>query len=558
MNPPPLPPRLPKEAGLFLRVARLCGLGLVSSLAGSAVHEADVCIYGGTSAGVVAAVQTVRMGRSVILLEPGQHFGGMSIEGLGGTDIDNHRNFQNSPAVGGLALEFYRRVSARYGRTDEFEEMLRHRRKQRDLWRFEPHVAEAVFAEWIKESGIKALPTRRLAEKNNILKEGTRIVALRCDNGDEFRAAVFIDATYEGDLLAAAGVSTVLGREGNARHGETQNGIQTTSPRSHLDCAIDPYREPGRPSSGLIHGVQDQPIGREGDPDDSTQAFCFRLCLTKDPDNRLPIPKPSGYDPARYELQRRYLAAGGKITPPFAGLPNGKTDPGSWHRLAGNMPGFNDGYATASHAERTRMLRESREYIQGLYWFLANDPSAPQETRAAWSPWGLCKDEFTDNDGWPRAFYVRNGRRMVSDFVLTQNHGRKLDPLPVEDPVGLVWWPHDLHEARRLVRDGKVWLEGIVFDSSTDCDWTPFGIPYRSLVPRRTECVNLLTPTCPSATYVAYGAYRIEYQFMNAAQAVATAATLAIENQIAVQNVDYHRLRKRLLKDGQILAPPSP
>jgi hypothetical protein len=548
-----------KPPCLSHRAARLCGLWLFSSLAGNAgVHEADVCIYGGTGAGVVAAVQTVRMGRSVILLEPGKHFGGMSIEGLGGTDIDNHGNFQNSPAVGGLALEFYRRINAKYGRAAAFEEMLLHRRKQKELWRFEPHVAEAVFSEWIKEAGIKALPMRRLAGKNSVRKEGARIVSLRCDNGGEFRAAMFIDATYEGDLLAAAGVDFVLGREGNARHGETKNGVQTSSPRGHLDREIDPYREPGRPSSGLIHGVQDQPVGRDGDPSDSIQAFCFRLCLTKNPANRLPVTKPPGYDPARYELQRRYLAAGGKIPPPSARLPNGKTDPGSWHKLAGNMPGLNDRYPSASPSERARLLRESREYIQGLHWFLGNDPAVPRETREAWRPWGLCKDEFTDNGGWPRVFYVRNGRRMAGDFVLTENHGRKVNPLPVADPVGLVWWPHDLHEARRLVRDGRVWLEGIVFDSSADCDWAPFGIPYRCLVPRRAECVNLLTPTCPSSTYVAYGAYRLEYQFMIAAQAAATAAVLAIEGRTAVQDVDYPRLRKRLLADGQILSPPRP
>lgn len=520
------------------------------------VHEADVCVYGGTSAGVVAAIQTAKMGRSVVLVEPSGHFGGMSIEGLGGTDIDNHAGFQNSPAVGGLALEFYRRVAARYGRAEVFEDMLRHRRKQRDLWRFEPHVAESVFAEWLKEKKIKTLPGHRLREKNGVQKDGARIVALHFENGDEIRARMFIDASYEGDMLAAADVSTTLGREGNARYGETKNGVQTSSPRGVFDRKIDPYREPGNPESGLIFGVQDEPIGNDGDASDGIQAFCFRLCLTKNPGNRIPIEKPANYDPAHYELQRRYIAAGGKITPPWASLPNGKTDPGSWHRLAGNMPGFNDLYPVASHAERTRMLRENREYIQGLYWFLANDPAVPAGMRNAWSQWGLCKDEFTDNNGWPRTFYARNGRRMVSDYVITEYHGRKINPLPVEDPVALCWWPHDMHEARRLVRDGVVWLEGIVFDSSKNCDWTPFGISYRALVPRRAECVNLLTPTCPSSSYVAYGACRIEYQFMSMAQAAATAAVHGINENAAVQDVDYSCLKQRLLQDGQVLEPP--
>lgn len=474
--------------------------------AAAAPVEAELCIYGGTSAGVVAAVQAATLGRSVVLVEAGRHLGGMSVEGLGGTDIDNHREFQNSPAVGGLAREFYRRVSAHYGRLAEFDAAVRTRAKQPALWRFEPHVAEGVFDAWVREAGVTVLRGHRLRERGGVTKDGPRITALQFENGAEVRARVFIDATYEGDLLAVAGIRFAVGREGNAAYGETKNGIRTDTTHGQADRRIDPYRVPGDPASGVIFGVQDTPLGEAGAADDSIQGFSFRLCLTRTPANRIEIEKPAGYDPAHYELQRRYLAAGGVITPPGAGLPNGKTDPGSWHFLAGNVTGWNHRYPTAGYAERERLLRASRDYIQGVYWFMAHDPAVPEAVRAQWAAWGRCRDEFTDNAGWPRTFYVRNGRRMISDFVLTEAHLRKANPVPVADPVGLIWWPPDLHHARRLVKDGRVWNEGAVFNASKEPDWIPCGIPYRALVPRAEECTNLLTPTCPSSSYVGYGA----------------------------------------------------
>lgn len=532
-------------------------LGVFSSgLATAAVLETDVCIYGGTSAGVIAAVQVAAMGKRVVLVEAGQHLGGMSVEGLGGTDIDNHKGFQNSPAVGGLTLEFYRRISDRYGRRDGFEEMLRSGGKNTARWRFEPHVAEQVFNDWVREAGVVVLRGHRLAEQHGVTKIGPRMTAIHCDNGTDIHAEMFLDATYEGDLLAAAGISTAVGREGNAKYGETKNGIRTDTTHGQFDRPVDPYTVPGDPGSGLIWGVQDTPLGSQGEADDSIQGYCFRLCLTKNPANRIEIEKPAGYDPAHYELQRRYLAAGGTISPPGAGIPNGKTDPGSWHHLAGNLTGRNHGYPRAGYAERERLLRTSREFIQGLYWFMAHDPAVEETVRSEWAAWGVCRDEFTDNGGWPRCFYVRNGRRMVSDFVLTEAHLRRADPRPVEDPVGLIWWPPDLHHARRIVKNGRAWNEGAVFESSRDADWIPCGIPYRCLVPRHAECTNLLTPTCPSSSYVAYGAYRIEFTFMVAAQSAATAAVMAIEESMPVQDVPYSRLREALLDASQVLVVP--
>ena len=540
----------------------LFALGLVSgmSLSGTAavaaVTEAEVCVYGGTSAGVIAAVQARQMGKSVVLVEAGQHLGGMSVEGLGGSDIDN-QPFQNSPAVGGLALEFYRRISAHYGRTQAFEAMLAARGKDTKLWRFEPHVAEAVWDAWVQEASVTVLRGHRLKEKKGVTREGTRIVALHFENGAEVRAKVFLDATYEGDLLAFAGVSFAVGREGNAKYGETNNGIRTDTTHKQHDKPIDPYVIPGDPKSGVIYGVQDVPLGEHGAADESIQGYCFRLNLTRDPANRIPIEKPAGYDSAHYEMQRRYLAAGGVISPPSAALPNGKTDPGTWHSLAGNFTGWNHRYPIASYAEREELLRVSREHIQGLYWFMAHEEAVPVKQREAWAVWGLCKDEFTDNGGWPRAFYVRNGRRMVGDFVLTEAHLRKVKPEPVNDSVGLIWWPPDFHSTRCMIKDGRVWNEGAVFNVSKEPDWIPCGIPYRSLVPKASECTNLLSPTCPSSSYVAYGAYRIEFTFMVAGQSAATAAAMALEAQIPVQKVDYARLRERLLADRQMLAVPA-
>jgi len=529
---------------------------LLASLASAQTHQADIVIYGGTSAGVIAGIQAAKLGKKVIIVEPGRHIGGMAVEGLGGTDIDNQKEIRNSLGVGGLAREFYRRISLKYNRNGAFDAIDANQTKDTSLWRFEPHVAEQVYDAWVKEMKIEVLRGHRLKEANGVTMEKLKIVSIACENGAVINGKVFIDATYEGDLLAFAGLSYAVGREGNAKYRETTNGLQLDSKHKQLDKKVDPYVRPGDPSSGLIFGVENAPIGKDGDPDDGIQGYCFRLCLTRAA-NRTPIEKPVGYDPARYELQRRYLAAGGKIDPPSAGIPNGKTDPGSWHILAGNLTGFNHRYPIAGYVERAELLRTARFHIQGLYWYLANDPSVPSATRSAWKQWGLTKDEFTDNGGWPRAFYTRNGRRLVGDFVLNEEHLRRNNPTPIEDSVGLIWWPPDFHHARCIVKDGRVWMEGAVFDNSPTPNWIPCGIPFRALVPKIKECTNLLTPTCPSSSYVAYGAYRIEFTFMAAGQACANAAALAIDSNAPVQRINLNLLGERLRNQGQVLEVPK-
>ena len=458
------------------------------ALAGADRLETEVCIYGGTSAGVLAAVQVAQAGHDVVLIEHGLHLGGMSSEGLGGTDIDNHGSFQNSPAVGGLALEFYRRVSASYGRLEAFDAMLAKRAKQPALWRFEPHVAEALFEAWVKEAGVRVLRGQHLREEGGVLKEGSRLVALVCGSGLEIRAQQFLDTTYEGDLLAAAGAGFEVGREGNARHGETKNGIRTDTTHGQFEVRVDPWRIPGDPASGLIPGVQAGGEGKQGDPDAGIQGFRFRLCLTRDPANRLQITQPEDYDPDQFELHRRYLAAGGRFDSPHAALPNGKTDPGSWHHLLGNLTGENHDWNTLSHAQREQRFRAALHWQHSLLWFLAHDPAVPEATRRFWSDWGLCRDEFQDHGGWPRQLYIRNGRRLLGDFVMTEAHVRKASPEPVVDPVALVWWPPDLHHARRIVKNGLSGTRGRCLGATTGSLLaSPIAVSVRSL-PRRSTC----------------------------------------------------------------------
>lgn len=506
----------------------------------------DVVVYGGTSAGVCAAVQIARMGHTVALVEPGRHFGGMSVEGLGDSDIDNKPNFKNSVAIGGLAREFYERIGRAYGR-------------QGPQWRFEPHVAERVFAEFLDEQQARITLFREHHLREPLAaaveKEGARLVALHCDNGARLRGDVYIDATYEGDLLAAAGVETVIGREPNAQYGETKNGIRAETTHAQFKVRVDPYRIPGDAGSGVIATVQDEPPGTPGDGDHRIQAFCFRMCLTSDPANRMPFVRPPDYDPADYEIYRRYLAAGGELWTPQARLPNGKTDLGSWHDLSANLYGMNHEYPGGDYRTRTRILREHLRFTQGLCWFLANDPAVPETLRRVWGQWGTCRDEFTDHGGWPRMFYVREGRRMVSDIVITEHHTRRRGAAPVADAVAVAFWPTDTHSVRRIVRDGAAYNEGFVFDDET---WGPFGISYGALVPRRRECTNLLTPTCPSSSHVAYGAIRLEWTFMALGQAAGTAAVLALEHRRPVQEVDYADLSEQLRRDGQILAVENP
>ncbi len=513
----------------------------------------DVVIYGGSSGGFTAAIQAAKLGKTVVLVEPTSHIGGMNVEGLGGTDIDNHREFQNSPAVGGLALEFYQRIASYYGKAGAFAAMLAEGKKEPALWRFEPHAAEKVILDWLKEHRIDLVTEAVLKEGSaGVAKEGAKLLSISTSKGD-FHGKVFIDATIEGDLLAGAGVTTVIGREANSLYQETKNGIRGETTHNQFAVKVDPCRIPGDPASGTLPGVLDEPFGEPGSGDHRLQAYCFRVCLTDKPENRLPLPKPENYDRANYELHLRYLKAGGKLYRPRASLPNQKTDFNGGRDVSHNLNGMNYGYPGGTHEQRRKILDFHRDYTEGLFWFLANDSEVgllDPELQQAWASWGLPKDEFTDNGGWPRMFYVRDARRMVSGYIITEHHVKKDQPTPVEDSVGMACWPPDVHNVRTLVKDGHAYNEGFVFGGS---DWIPFGISYRALVPKAAEATNLITPTCPSSSHIAYGAIRIEFTFMALGQACAVAAAHAIDGGIPVQEVPYPPLRDQLLKDGQVI-----
>jgi FAD dependent oxidoreductase/NPCBM-associated, NEW3 domain of alpha-galactosidase len=488
----------------------------------------DVCVYGGTSAGIAAAVIARRLGRSVSVAAFGRHIGGLSASGLGATDTGR------IGAIGGLSREFYRRAGERYGLPETF--------------RFEPHVAEEVFEAWVAEHDIEVHLEQRL---DTVRMSRDRILELRMENGLRFRAATFIDATYEGDLLARAGTSWFAGREGNAAYGETLNGVQFRSGHQ-FRVPLDPYVVPGDVSSGLLAGISADPPGTTGEGDHRIQAFNFRVCLTRAAD-RLPFPKPAGYDPDRYALLLRYIEAGiwdvlGNNQP----MPNGKTDWNNNGAVSSDNIGRNYDWPDTDYWDRERIFQDHVSNQQGLLWFLANDPRVPAAIRAEVGAFGLPRDEFRDTGGWPHELYVREARRMVSDYVMTEHDCRSATE--IEDPVGLASYTMDSHNCKRVVVDGKARNEGDVQVPTP----APFPIAYRSIVPRAGECANLLVPVCLSASHIAYGSIRMEPVFMVLAQAAATAASQAIDAGVAVQDVGYAALRRQLLRDRAVLEWPPP
>ena len=525
----------------------------------------DIVVYGGTSAGVMAAVQASREGRSVVLLSPDRHLGGLTANGLGWTDAGNTR------AIGGLARNFYQRVGRHYRSEEAWVFQRRSSFPNRAqgaaasdpsdgaMWTFEPKVAERILEQMAAEAGVEVLRDAWLDRETGVELGSGRILSLRLLGGRVVRGKVFIDATYEGDLMAAAGVRHTVGREPNALHGETLNGVQMARAIHHqFTVPVDPYVRPGDPASGLLPGILPGPPAPDGTGDDKVQAYNFRVCLTRHPGNRVPFPKPEGYDPSRYELLARTLEAGqvtvlGKFDP----IPNAKTDTNNHGPVSTDLIGANHDYPAASYARRREIAEDHRRYQMGFHYFLANDPRVPEKVRLAYAEWGLAADEFTDNGNWPRQLYVREARRMVSDFVMTERHVRGLLPSP--RPVGMGSYSMDSHHVQRVVvRDAAgravVRNEGDVQVKPG----APYPIDYGALVPRASECANLLVPVCLSATHIAYGSLRMEPVFMVLGQSAATAATLALERGCAVQAVPYEELRRRLLRDGQVLALPSP
>lgn len=517
----------------------------------------DVVIYGGTSAGVASAVQTARMGKTVVLIEPSQHIGGLTSGGLGMTDTGNNS------VIGGISREFYQRIRAHYAKdeawtVEEREDFPFYREEDDALWRFEPRVAEMVFRTMLNVEKVKVVLGERLDLRDGIgvIKENLQIQRIVMESGRQFSAKCFIDATYEGDLMAKAGVSYHVGRESNATYGETLNGIQTKNARYHQFASnVDPYVVPGDPSSGLLPGIHANGPGKEGAGDKRIQAYCFRLCMTDAPENRVPFPKPDDYDPLRYELFARYLKSGtdGRYIHP-AEMPNRKTDTNNNGAFSTDNINMNYAYPEGDYETRERIIREHESYQKGLMWFLCNDERVPDELRKEMSKWGLAKDEFVDNDNWPHQLYIREARRMISDYVQTEHDCFRTRDTP--ESVGMGSYNMDSHHVQRYVTaDGFARNEGDVQVSPGG----PYRISYRAIRPKASECSNLLVPAALSSSHIAYGSIRMEPVFMILGQSAATAACLSIDDSTSVQKVEYAKLRERLLADGQVLnydAPP--
>ncbi|CAK7229801.1 hypothetical protein SBRCBS47491_007372 [Sporothrix bragantina] len=522
----------------------------------------DLVVYGSTSAAVAASIQAARLGRSVLLVSPHAHIGGIQIEGLGGSDIDNQPEFQNSTTLGGLSFELHERISQHYGngRPERLRKTVAERLRDPDVWRFESCVAEAIIATWLAEHSSITIVNSALAEKNAVQKSSEGVVeAITLVSGQTYYGRVFVEASYEGDLLAAAGVTTTHGREASSVYNESLAGVRGHTPYRQIDVPVDPYVEAGNPASGLLYGISSEPLGKPGDGDEHLQSFSFRVPLTNDPANRVaPLggsPQPAGYVPERYELHRRFLRAGGFMYAPTIKVPRCKTDLiGSEAPLATDLLGLNDEWPTATYARRAEILEEATTFTQGLLWFFANDEAVPEAYRSKWAEFGYCLDEFPDNNHFPRQLYVRDARRMVSDYIITEHTATQDSDVPqVDDPVAISYWPTDTHSVRRILRDGQPHNEGFIFKDGHR--WRPFGISYRALVPRRAEVTNLLSATCPSASHVGYGAVRLEHQFYALGQACANAADLALSEgkQKAVQDVPYAALRARLEEQGVVV-----
>ena len=526
------------------------GAGGAPTVTPSDAH--DIVIYGCTSGGIIAAVQAKRLQKSVILVCPEKHLGGLSSQGLGWTDTGDNS------VIGGLSRDFYARIKQAYDDDARWKQQTKasysHYKATADsMWVFEPHVAEEIFEALVTENDLEVVRDEWLDRDNGVVKEGATITSFSTLSGAFYAGSVFIDATYEGDLMAAAGVSYTVGREANATYGESLNGVEVAAADSHqFTTKISPYVVAGDKTSGLLPRVVDEPPGTDGQADDKVQAYNYRVCLTNDASNRLPFPKPEGYDATQYELLLRTLLAGSRhVFGKFDPAPNRKTDTNNSGPFSTDNIGMSYDYPEASYAEREAILLEHQTYQKGYFYFLANDPRVPADVRTDMAKWGLAKDEFTDNGGWPHQIYVREARRMVSDFVMAEKHLRGTTPTP--DPIGMGSYNMDSHHTQRYVVHDAA---GDYVRNEGDVQVNPGGpypISYRAMVPKKAEARNLVVPVCLSSSHIAYGSIRMEPVFMILGQSAATAASQAIDAGVAVQDIDYAALRAQLLLDKQIL-----
>ena len=526
----------------------------------------DIVIYGGTSGGIAAALQASRMNKKVILIEPSARIGGLTTGGLGQTDIGNKQ------AIGGISLEFYEGIKQHYDKQDnwtyqtreEYQDggQTRTREGESAMWTFEPSAALTVYNHFIEKEDIELVTMEKLDRENGVEMSNGSIVSITMLSGKKYVGSVFIDATYEGDLMAAAGVSYTVGRESNDTYKETLNGVHTRMTdttmtgypaRNQINHnfvdGVDPYIKKGDPSSGLLPHIDPDGPGEFGAGDHRVQAYCYRMCLTDHPENRIPFEKPEGYKEQHYELLLRNYEAGEKGFPWInSAMPNRKTDTNNRTGFSTDFIGQNYDYPEASYEKREEIREQHRQYQKGLMWTLAYHPRMSKHIREEVSRWGTCKDEFARSDGWQKQLYVREARRMTGAYVMTQYNceGKEV----IEDPIGMGAYGMDSHNTQRYVTDeGFVRNEGNV-EAKVQA---PYPISYRAITPKKNECTNLLVPVCLSASHIAFGSIRMEPVFMVLGQSAATAASLAVDEDLAVQDINYSALRSILESDGQVL-----
>ena len=546
---------------IIFKVEIICILIGMLSCKGNAdknAYDANIIIYGGTSAAVIAAVEAKKSGKTVIVVSPAKHLGGLTSSGLGFTDTGN------KSVIGGLAREFYHRIYLHY--QDDSTAWLWQKKdeygnkgqgtpaidgNERTMWIFEPHAAEEVFEDFVKENDITVLRDEWLDREKGVKMQDGKIVSIRTLSGKTFTGKMFIDATYEGDLMAAAGVKYHVGREANSVYNEEWNGVQTgvLHHDHYFKSDISPYKIPGDSSSGLLPRIFPGDPGIKDSGDNKVQAYCYRMCLTNVPENRVAFSKPDGYDPYQYELLIRVFNSGWReLFRKFDPIPNRKTDTNNHGPFSTDDIGMNYDYPDASYERRKEIIKEHQTYQKGLMYFMATDPRIPQDLQKELNTWGLAKDEFADNDNWPRQIYVREARRMIGNTVMTENEilGKK----PVEESVGMGSYTLDSHNIQRYVKsDGYVQNEGDIGVKAPN----PYSISYGAIIPKVNECKNLLVPICVSSSHIAFGSIRMEPVFMILGESAATAASIAIDDNVNVQDVSYEKLKAQLLKQKQHL-----